>query len=51
MTTLLAAIHWFTTYSVVIMTILFVAIFALTYWPSRKAAIERQGHIVLKDDV
>lgn len=51
MTILLAAIHWFVTYSVVIMTVLFTAIFALTYWPSRKAEIERQGQIVLKDDV
>lgn len=47
----MAAYHWFVTYSVVIMTTLFVVIFAATYWPSRKAAIERQGHIPLKDDV
>ena len=51
MTMLLAATHWFVTYSVVIMTALFLAIFAFTYWPSRKAAIERQGQIPLKDDV
>jgi cbb3-type cytochrome oxidase subunit 3 len=51
MSVMIAAIHWFTTYSVVIMTILFVAIFAATYWPSRKAAIERLGQIPFKDDV
>jgi cbb3-type cytochrome oxidase subunit 3 len=51
MTALLTAIHWFVNYSVVIMTMLFAAIFAMTYWPSRKARIERQGLIVLKDDV
>jgi cbb3-type cytochrome oxidase subunit 3 len=51
MSTALAAIHWFTNYSVVIMTLLFVTIFAFTYWPSRKASIEAQGQIPLKDDV
>lgn len=51
MTLLIAAIHWFVTYSVVIMMALFVVIFAVTYWPSRKAQIERQGQIPLKDDV
>ena len=51
MTWLVAAVHWFVNYSVVIMMILFVAIFTATYWPSRKAAIERQGQIPFKDDV
>jgi cbb3-type cytochrome oxidase subunit 3 len=50
MSTLLAAIHWFVNYSVVVMAVLFAAIFARNYWPSRKARIERQALIVLKDD-
>ena len=48
---MIALIHWFVTYSVVIMTVLFVAIFAFYYWPNRRAAIERNALIPLKDDV
>jgi hypothetical protein len=50
MSTVLTLVHGFVTYSTVIMTVLFVAICTATYWPSRKASIERQGLIVLKDD-
>jgi cbb3-type cytochrome oxidase subunit 3 len=48
---MIALIHWFVNYSVVIMTVLFVMIFAFNYWPSRRAGIERNALIPLKDDV
>jgi len=38
-------------YSVVVMTLLFIGIVAVTYWPSRKSKIEEQGRIPLEDDV
>jgi cbb3-type cytochrome oxidase subunit 3 len=44
-------VHFFTHYSVVLMTVVFVAIVAITYWPGRKAKIEQQGRIPLEDDV
>ncbi|MDR3530694.1 MAG: cbb3-type cytochrome c oxidase subunit 3 [Rhodopila sp.] len=51
MTELLRLVSWFEHYSVVVMTLVFVAIVAATYWPGRKARIEQQGHIPLEDDV
>lgn len=37
-------------YSVVLMTLVFVLVFAATYWPSRKSTFERHGRIPLEDD-
>ena len=47
----MSILHWLEHYSVVLMTIVFVAIVAATYWPGRKASIEQQGRIPLEDDV
>lgn len=38
-------------YLVVVLTVLFVGIVAVTYWPGRKAKIEQQGRIPFEDDV
>jgi cbb3-type cytochrome oxidase subunit 3 len=43
--------HWLEHYSVVVLTVLFVLIVAATYWPGRKAEIEKQGLIPFEDDV
>ncbi len=48
---MIALVHWFVNYSVVIMMVLFVAILAFNYWPARQATIERNALIPLKDDV
>lgn len=48
---MIGLIHWFVNYSVVIMIVLFTAIIVFNYWPSRRARIERDGLIPLKDDV
>ena len=42
---------WLEHYSVVLMTIVFIAIVAATYWPGRKSKIEQQGQIPFKDDM
>jgi cbb3-type cytochrome oxidase subunit 3 len=47
----MSIVKWLEHYSVVIMTVIFVAIVVSTYWPGRKASIEKQGHIPLEDDV
>ena len=44
-------LQWVERYSLVIMTVVFVAIVAATYWPGRKAQIEQQGRIPFGDDV
>jgi len=44
-------IQWLEHYSVVVMTLVFVLIVAATYWPGRKAEIEKQGRIPFEDDV
>ncbi len=44
-------IQWLEHYSVVVMTLMFVVIVAATYWPGRKAEIEKQGRIPFEDDV
>jgi cbb3-type cytochrome oxidase subunit 3 len=43
--------EWLEHYSVVVMTMVFVLIVAATYWPGRKAEIEKQGRIPFEDDV
>ncbi len=47
----MTVVHWLSHYSVVLMTLVFVVIVASTFWPGRKASIERQGQIPFKDDV
>jgi cbb3-type cytochrome oxidase subunit 3 len=47
----MTVVLWVEHYSVVIMTVVFVAIVVSTYWPGRKEKIEQQGHIPLEDDV
>jgi cbb3-type cytochrome oxidase subunit 3 len=47
----MSIVKWLEHYSVVIMTVIFVAIVVSTYWPGRKASIEKQGRIPLEDDV
>lgn len=44
-------LQWVERYSLVVMTVVFVAIVAATYWPGRKAKIEQQGRIPFEDDV
>ena len=41
---------WFRHYGVVAMTVIFVGIFITTYWPSRKATLQKHGQIPLDDD-
>jgi cbb3-type cytochrome oxidase subunit 3 len=43
--------QWLEHYLVVVMAVLFIGIVASTYWPGRKAGIERQGRIPFEDDV
>jgi cbb3-type cytochrome oxidase subunit 3 len=38
-------------YLVVVLAVLFVGIVAVTYWPGRKAKIEKQGRIPFEDVV
>lgn len=38
-------------YSIVVMMLLFIALVARAYWPSRRAELEAQGRIPLQDDV
>ena len=47
----MSMIQWLEHYSVVIMTVVFVGIVVVTYWPGRKTEIEQQGRIPLGDDV
>jgi cbb3-type cytochrome oxidase subunit 3 len=51
MSMVLPIVHWLEHYSVVIMTLIFIAIVAYTYWPGRKTKIEQQGRIPFEDDV
>ena len=51
MTGVLTFLQWLEHYSVVAMTVVFVAIVLSTYWPGRKKDIEQQGLIPFKDDV
>jgi cbb3-type cytochrome oxidase subunit 3 len=44
-------LQWLEHYSVVLMSAVFVGIVAATYWPGRKASIEKQGRIPFEDDV
>jgi cbb3-type cytochrome oxidase subunit 3 len=44
-------VQWLEHYSVLVMTLVFVLIVAATYWPGRKAEIEKQGRIPFEDDV
>ena len=41
---------WLQHYGIVGMVMVFVLIFASTYWPGRKAEVERHGSIPLDDD-
>jgi cbb3-type cytochrome oxidase subunit 3 len=43
--------QWLSHYSVAVMMAVFLLIIGLTYWPSRKSGLERQGRIPFKDDV
>jgi cbb3-type cytochrome oxidase subunit 3 len=47
----MSILHWMEHYSVVLMTLVVIGIFAATYWPGRKDKIEEQGKIPLGDDV
>jgi cbb3-type cytochrome oxidase subunit 3 len=42
---------WLEHYLVVVMAVLFVGIVVITFWPGRKANIEKQGRIPFEDDV
>jgi cbb3-type cytochrome oxidase subunit 3 len=50
MSLFLALVDWLHRYDIVAMMLVFVLIFAATYWPQRKPQIERHGHIPLHDD-
>ena len=41
---------WARHYGVVAMTLVFIGLFITIYWPSRKASLEKLGHIPLDDD-
>jgi cbb3-type cytochrome oxidase subunit 3 len=43
--------QWLEHYMVAILTVLFIGIVAVTYWPGRKKKIEQQGMIPFEDDV
>jgi cbb3-type cytochrome oxidase subunit 3 len=43
--------QWLEHYLVVVLTVVFVGIVVSTFWPTRKAKIERQGRIPFEDDV
>jgi cbb3-type cytochrome oxidase subunit 3 len=47
---MLAIIAWLQHYWIVPVTGVFVLILVTTYWPGRRAAIERNGRIPLYDD-
>ena len=47
----MSIVRWIEHYSVVFMLVIFVGIAAATYWPGRKARIEKQGRIPFEDDV
>ena len=51
MSPLLTILQWIEHYAVVAMTVVFLVIVVSTYWPGRKADIEKQGLIPFKDDV
>lgn len=48
--TLMGLIVWLMRYSVVGVGLVFLMILLTTYWPGRKARIERNGCIPLDDD-
>ena len=43
-------IRWMEHYSVAVVFVVFVLIAVTTYWPGRRAAIERNGRIPLDDE-
>jgi cbb3-type cytochrome oxidase subunit 3 len=47
---LMGLIVWMMRYSVVGVGLVFIMIMLTTYWPGRKARIERNGCIPLEDD-
>jgi cbb3-type cytochrome oxidase subunit 3 len=47
----MSLVLWLEHYLVVIMVVLFIGIVLATFWPGRKANIEKQGRIPFKDDV
>jgi len=47
---LMGLIVWMMRYSIVGVGLVFIMILLTTYWPGRKARIERNGHIPLEDD-
>lgn len=48
--TIIRAMQWLEHYSIVAVFAVFVLLLATTYWPGRKASIERHGRILLDDD-
>jgi cbb3-type cytochrome oxidase subunit 3 len=46
----MAIIVWMMQHSIVLMLLVFVLILVTTYWPGRRARIERNGFIPLEDD-
>ena len=50
MNDLVAIAGWARHYGVVAMTVVFIAIFITTYWPSRRSSLEKHGQIPLDDD-
>ena len=51
MTTFQTLVHWLQLHSVIAMIAVFALIVVSAYWPSRRAAIERNGMIPLRDDM
>ena len=47
---MLALVHWLQHYWIAPVFAVFTLILLTTYWPGRKAAIERHGRIPLDDD-
>jgi cbb3-type cytochrome oxidase subunit 3 len=46
-----AVISWVQLHAVIAMIVVFGLIIISSYWPSRRAAIERNGMIPLRDDM
>lgn len=43
-------VHWLQLHSIILMLVVFSMIAVTTYWPGRRASLERNGSIPLRDD-
>ena len=50
MTGFQSAVHWLQLHSIIWMLVVFSLVAVTTYWPGRRASLERNGSIPLRDD-